>query len=311
MSNLQQRGTEQPDVAIGTPDEPAVGPHSWAWRAMAAVVAASFLWAYWPTLVELVRVWDREPDYSHGFLVIPLALYFLWVRRERFPGLATGLAWSGLALIGASLAIRFLAGRFYLDALDGWSILAWLAGVVWLLGGRKVLRWAMPSIAFLFFMIPLPYRLEHAMRLPLQRVATEISCWSLQSLGQPALAEGTTILLGEHQLGVEEACSGLRIFMVVVALAFAYLMLVRRSWWERVWLLLSIVPIALVANATRVVVTGLLYQYASGEAAQKFSHDVAGWMMIPLAGGLFALVLWYLSKLVREEDVVDIGSLVR
>jgi exosortase/archaeosortase family protein len=87
--------------------------------------------------------------------------------------------------------------------------------------------------------------------------------------------------------------------------------IVRRAWWEKAVLLLSVIPIALIANATRVVATGLLYQYVSGEAARKFSHDAAGWVMIVFAAGLFALVLWYLGKLVRDVEPVEIDGVVR
>jgi exosortase len=142
-------------------------------------------------------------------------------------------------------------------------------------------------------------------------VATKASCWMLQLLGQPAFAEGHVILLGENTLEVAQACSGLRLFMSVVALAYAYVVLVRRTWWEKGILLLAVAPIAVAANVTRIVATGLMYQYASGEAAKQFSHDFAGWAMIPLAAVLFALVLWYMSKLIREEEVMEMSALVR
>lgn len=274
------------------------------------VLGAVFAWAYWPTLVGLVRVWDREPDYSHGYLVVPVALYFLWVRRERFPGVASGLAWPGLGLIALSIGVRMLGDRLYLEAVDGWSILLWVAGVVWLLGGWRVCWWSLPSVVFLWFMVPLPYRVERWLSQPLQRVATHMSCWALQFLGQPALGEGNTILINDFPLEIEQACSGLRIFVGIVALAFAYLIIFRRAWWEKALLLVSVLPIALVANSARIVITGLLYQYVSGEAAQRFAHDVAGWVMIPFAAGLFALVLWYLDRLVREVELVDIKAVV-
>ena len=284
----------------------------------AVILAVAFFWAYWPTLVALVVKWDTEPDYSHGYFVVPLALYFLWARRDGFPGFADRLDWPGLALILMAMGMRFFSAQWFLGALDGWSILFWVAGVVWLLGGWRMLWWSLPSVAFLWFMIPLPFRVERWMSLPLQRVATKISCWTLQMFGQPALAEGNTILLGAndntsmfHHLEVEQACSGLRIFVGIVALAFAYLVLVRRPLWERALLLLSVLPIALIANATRIVGTGMLYQWVSGEAAHKFSHDVAGYVMIPFAAGLFALVLWYMSKLMQEVELADVRTVVR
>jgi exosortase len=274
--------------------------------AVGGLLAAAFLWSYWPTLSGLADMWNHVQDYSHGYLVAPLAVLFLWARRDRMPMVATGLAWPGLVLILVSVAMRFAGAWYYFDSLDGWSILLWVAGVVWFFLGRSFVWWSLPSIIFLLFMVRLPYRLELALSLPLQTIATQLSCWVLQMLGQPAIAEGHTIFLGAHTLEVEQACSGLRIFIGIAALAFAYVVIVRRAWWEKAVLVLSVIPIALVANATRVVATGLLYQLVSGEAAKKFSHDVAGWAMILYAAGLFALVLWYLGKLVREVEPVDI-----
>ena len=71
-------------------------------------------------------------------------------------------------------------------------------------------------------------------------------------------------------------------------------------------------PIAIVANVLRVVATGLLFQYlAEGDTAKKFSHDAAGWVMIPLAAALFALVLWYLDRLWQEVEVLEVGAIAR
>ncbi len=279
--------------------------------AVCGLLGATFLWSYWSTLAVLVDIWNRVPDYSHGFLVAPLALLFLWARRDRMPAVAAGLAWPGLVLVALSAAMRLAGAWYYFEWLDGWSILLWVAGVIWLFLGRAFVWWTLPSVIFLLFMVRLPFKVELALSLPLQTVATHLSCWALQILGQPALAEGHTIHLGEHALEVEQACSGLRIFMGIAALAYAYVVIVRRSWWEKAILLASVVPIALIANATRVVATGLLYQYVSGEAGQKFSHDAAGWIMIPYAAGLFALVLWYLGKLVPELKPVDVAEIVR
>ena len=183
-------------------------------------------------LAGLVHAWNSEPDYSHGFFVAPLAILFLWARREQFPGDGRRQSWTsvaGLGLIAASVAVRAIGAHFYLDALDGWSILPWVAGVVLLLAGWKVFWWSLPSIAFLWFMVPLPFRVERWLSLPLQGAATKLSCWILQALGQPALAEGHTIILGDNQLEVEQACSGLRIFVGIVALAFVYAILMRRQ----------------------------------------------------------------------------------
>ncbi len=274
------------------------------------ILAGAFLWAYWPILAKIVRAWERQPDYSHGYFVVPLAIFFLWARRDRFPGVASGFAWPGLVMIALSIGVRVSAALFYIDAVDGWSILLWAGGAVWPLGGWRVFRWSLPSVLFLWFMIPLPFKAERILSFPLQTVATKLSCWVLQFLGQPALAEGHTILIGENRLEVAQACSGLRIFVGIAALAFAYVVLVRRPLWEKAMLLVSIVPIALIANSSRIVVTGLLQQIWSDEAAQTFSHDVAGYVMIPFAALLCALVLWFLGRLTSEVELLDVREVM-
>lgn len=176
--------------------------------------------------------------------------------------------------------------------------------------GWRVLWWSGPAIAFLIFMVPLPYRVETGLSYPLQRIATYLSVYSLQMLGQPAVAEGNTILLDELRLEVEQACSGLRIFIGIIALAFADIIAFRHTWWERALILASVVPIALLVNAGRIVVTGLLLQQFTGDDARHWVHDASGWMMIPAAALLFVLLFWYLRLLFQPVRQVDVKSII-
>lgn len=279
--------------------------------ALGASILVAGIIAYWTSIRELVRVWSDVADYSHGFLVVPLALGFLWLRRASCPGFGSGDPWLGLPLFALSLAIRYLDYRYFLEFLEGWSLLMWVASVVLTLGGRKLFLWSLPSIGFLVFMIPLPFSLEHVMSMPLQKLATKISTWSLQVLGQPAFAEGNVIMVGDHKLEVARACSGLRLFVSVTALAYVYLVVVRRPWWEKGVLVAALPVIAVVANCIRIVTTGLLYQITDSESIHKLAHDSAGWGMILIAAAMFWLVLWYLKLLIREETVMDTATLIR
>jgi exosortase len=275
---------------------------------------AAFCWAYWPTLREIVGQWISQPDYSHGFLVVPLAVFFLWSRRSQFPRDDIRPSLLGGALLLFACGLRIAAGVFYLAPLDGWTIPIWIAGAVWLIAGWQCLLWSLPAIVFLWFMIPIPFTAESWFSVPLQAVATKLSTACLVMLGQPALAEGNTIWLGDQQLFIEEACSGLRIFVGIFALAFAFALFSRWSWWQKSLALVAALPVAIIANMTRVVVTGLLYQYASSEAARHFSHDLSGLVMIPFAAGLFWLFLMYLDRLfplMEELSPVEASVLVR
>lgn len=308
--HLQEITPAEP--ALKRDDPPVVNTVQMVPRlALGLLALAVGIWAYFPTLREIVTAWEREADYSHGYLVVPIALIFLWLQRKTFPGVSEDGWIFGCLLVLASASMRLLAGAYFLEALDAWSMLFWLAGCVAILFGWPVLRWSSPSIGFLIFMIPLPFRVEGMLSLPLQRIATKFSCWGLQLLGQPAIAEGNTIMVGDHKLEVAQACSGLRLFVSILALGVAYLMLVRRIWWERLVLLATVVPVAIVANTARIVATGLLYEFASSETAQKFSHDLAGWAMIPFAGLLFWLVLWYLGKLFQVHEQLGVENLVK
>lgn len=270
------------------------------------LVAGTF--AYWPTIVGLVHEWETQPDYSHGFLVLPLAVFFVWLRRDSYPGYG-GIALGGLVLLLVSIGLRVIGSALFLGPVDGWSLVFWIAGCVAVLFGWRVLWWALPSVVFLFFMVPLPFKVERWLSVPLQKVATQVSCWTLQTLGQPAIAEGNTILIGDEVFGVEDACSGLRIFVGILALAFASVILVRKTWWERLILLVSALPIAIIANSARVVVTTLLISYGSKEWSKWF-HDSAGVFMIPFAALLFGGMVLYLNLLIREQEKMDVRSVI-
>lgn len=277
-----------------------------AWLvASSGIVLAGVLWSYWPTLIQVVNQWLLQPDYSHGFLVMPIALGFLWFRRSSFPSDDLRPGWGGAALLLLTVMLRSAAGMFYLLPLDGWTLPLTVAGVVWLLYGRACLIWSLPAIVFLWFMFPIPYSAERWLSVPLQGVATQLSAIVLLMMGQPAITEGNVILLGEHQLFVEEACSGMRIFIGVFALAYAFALLFSWDWWQKLLVLGAALPVAVAANVLRIVVTGLLYQGVSGEAAKVFGHDFAGFAMIPIAGMMLWLVVGYLTRLFPEVEEVD------
>jgi exosortase len=269
------------------------------------VLLATMIWSYWPTLAEVWSAWMNQPDYSHGILVAPLAAVFLYVRRGTFPAAEVRPAAFGLGMLGAVSIVRLLAGRYYLLPIDAWTIPFWVAGSVWLLFGWSVLRWSLPSIVFLWFMFPMPYAAESWLSVPLQAIAAKVSTAGLVMLGQPAIAEGNTIWIGDTPLNVAEACSGLRIFMSIFAMAFVFVLFFRWAWWQKALALIMALPVAIVANAVRIIVTGLLFQFVSGEAAHKFMHDLSGLVMIPFAGGLLWLFLIYIERIYPEIEMIS------
>ena len=255
--------------------------------------------------------WRIEPDYSHGYLILPLACILLWIRRDSFPGLRERCEPLGLLLIAFSVCMRIAGRLLYMDFLDGYSLVPLLAGLVWFLCGLPALKWSAPAIAFLFLLVPLPYRLESGLSWQLQGIATSLSTGFLRVLGLPAVSEGHTIWVGENQLMVAEACSGMRIFVGMIALAAFWAATVKRCWLDRFILLGAAIPFALLANATRITVTGVLYGWFPSENARQMIHDWSGFLMIPLAAALLWGLKTYWEVLYRPVQVETASESLR
>lgn len=292
----------------------AAGQLALDWKLVAssiAMLAATIIYALWPTLAWAEMAWRLEPDYSHGYLILPLACILLWLRRETFPGLRERCEPVGLLLVLVSIAMR-IAGRFlYMDFLDGYSLVPLIAGLVWFLCGFPALKWSAPAIVFLLLLVPLPYRFETGLSWELQGVATGLSTGFLRVLGLPAISEGHTIWLGENRLMVAEACSGMRIFVGMLALATFWAATVKRCWLDRFILLGAAIPLALLVNAMRITATGVLYEWFSSANARQVIHDWSGFLMIPLAAGLLWCLKAYWENLYRPVVVETAGESLR
>jgi exosortase len=169
------------------------------------------------------------------------------------------------------------------DWFDNLSILLCLAGVCLLLGGWPALRWSWPAIAFLIFMMPLPSKLDSALALELRKTATVTSTYTLQTLGLPAVREGTMIYVNDSQIDIAPACSGLGILLTFVTLSTAIVLLTEKPWPDKLVILASAFPIAIIANIVRITMTALLYELNLGDKVNHFFHDAAGWLMMLVA----------------------------
>jgi exosortase len=262
--------------------------------------ALALVWAYWTSLADMAWRWSHDPQYAHGYLVPGFAAVLLWLRRDRLAAGSLEPCWQGLGVLGFGIGLRLFGAYFHYVWLDAVSFLPCLAGIWLLIGGKTAWRWGWPAIAFLGFMVPLPYGFSLSMAAPLQRLATIASTFSLQTLGMPAVADGNVILLEEVEVNVVEACSGLRMLVVFFAFATAVALIVKRPLWEKLLLLVSAIPIALVVNVLRITATGVLYELVNGQVAKLVFHDLAGWLMMPVALAILGLELQFLKRLVID-----------
>ena len=294
-----------PHDSPAAPTAPAGGFLVAPWQL--AAVGALLLWAYLPMLRVFFDKWANDPQYSHGFLVPFFSAYLLWKAWQDGPLTPAPLPIPGCALLAVALGMRLLAGSLLFQQLDAASLLLCLFALSVIAGGIPLARRTGPAILFLIFMIPLPYELERNVGQPLKTAATVSSTFVLQTLGQPAIRDGNLILIDEVRLGVVDACSGLKMLVTFAAFSVGAVLLMRRTRFEKLMVLLGIVPIAVVANVLRIVGTGLCYVAFTDKKTLEFLHDLNGWLMMPAGLALLGLQLWCLGRLVVRPEAPEAG----
>jgi exosortase D (VPLPA-CTERM-specific) len=245
---------------------------------------------YYRIIPDMVMDWYKDDNYSHGFLVPIIAGYFLW---QRWPDLKDKLVKPsnlGLAVIVLGL----------LQLLLGWlsteyftmrsSLIVLLAGMILYWFGREMLKRMSLPLAYLIFMVPIPYIIYDMAAFPLKLFVTRVSVAFMKMVGVVVMREGNIIIFPATTLEVADACSGIRSLTSLLALAVAYAFFVQTSNVRRWIIIVSAVPIAIATNATRVIVTGILAQWWGAKAAEGFFHEFAGMAVFALAMSLLVAV---------------------
>lgn len=270
-------------------------------------LAAALGWAYWPTLAVFADKWLNDPQYSHGLLVPFFSGFLVWRLWTSEQLVRKPMPILGCAVLAGLLGVRAVAGTILFYQLDAAALLLSIAGAVVAFGGLPLLKRTWPAIAFLIFMVPLPYELERNVGAPLKTAATVSSTFLLQTLGLPAIRDGNLILIDEVRLGVVDACSGLKMMVTFAAFSVGAVLLMRRSHFEKLMVLLGIVPIAIVTNVLRITATGVSFNFITDAGVREFLHDGYGYAMMLIGLALLALELWVLKRLVVDEETQPAG----
>ena len=290
-------GSSAVDSAVCLLQEPTtVSPnHSRVYAAIGAL-AGSFVLLYWPVITKLVHDWSIDENYSHGFLIPPLAAYLIWERRHELTAAPASGSRLGLVIIVGSILVLLaglLGAELFLSRLAMLGTL--IGGVLYVLGWRHLKMLAFP-LGILLLIIPIPAILFNQVVFPLQLVASRAGEAALAGAGIPVLREGNIITLANTTLEVAEACSGIRslVSLLTLAIVFGYFTDPRPG--IRVAIALSAIPVAIAANALRVAGTGIAAHYYGVAAAEGFFHSFSGWIVFLAAFGMlfvvFRILLW-------------------
>jgi len=268
---------------------PARATHS-GWKAwVAPLIGLAFL--YIPTYVALSRGLWRDEAYAHGPIILAVVAFLLW--RHRAALLDTGSrpapGWGGL-LLAFGLAVYFVGHTQRLALFEVGSHLPVIAGLVLLVRGFQGLRRLAFPILFLLFLVPLPGFVVEAATGPLKELVSTIAAGVLGIAGHDVERNGVVLLVNGHELLVADACSGMNSLATLFALTLLYMHLMgRRGVGYRVAVLAGIIPIAIAANALRVVALSLVAVHWGDAAARGTLHDVIGFLAFGAAFGLVGL----------------------
>ena len=272
------------------------------------LVSIAFIWSYGSGLVDLWDLWQKSDEYSSGLLVPFFAVYILWARRRDIALCPIKpSAWGLLAFAGAQ-TVRFIGLFLMYSSAERLSIVLSIAALVLLLFGWQLFKKVSSVLLFLCLMLPLPNLIQHSVGLHLQRYATASAVFCLEVIGYEIICEGNVITIGDATVAVAEACNGLRMITAFLVISGLVVLLVKRAWWEKLIILTSSLPIALLCNTVRLTITAVFFTVLEGEHWEQIFHDLGGYAMMPLALAAIVGELWLLAKLttlpVEDEAMI-------
>ncbi len=233
---------------------------------------------YVPTLHDLASmIWIRDDEF-HGAVVLLVVMWLIWDRREVLLSPPTDTARApGIALLIFGLLLYVLGRALGILIFQVASLIPVLAGTLLAMRGWSALRALWFMLLFSAYLVPLPGYVQDSLTLPLSQAIAAIADYILYAAGYPIAHQGVTLIVGQYQLRVVDACAGLNSMFSLSAIGLLYLYLKRyRSWFHNALILLSLLPIAFFANIGRVVILVLVTYHLGDDAGQGFLHGFSG-----------------------------------
>jgi exosortase len=237
---------------------------------------------FFPVLKVMVKEWVVDEDMGHAFFVPVVSGYIVWINRQKILSKPVKPFWPAVLLViwgFCQMLLGFLGADFFVART---AFLIAVVGVIWTIAGTAVLRALAFPLFLLLFMIRIPLFIYQQITFPLQIFASQVAAFSLQLIGIPVLRDGNILELASQRLEVVEACSGIRSLLSLSFLSLAYAQFFDERTWMKPVLFVATIPIAIVANASRVTIAGILSEYKK-EWAEGVYHTFEGWVIFMVA----------------------------
>jgi exosortase len=250
------------------------------------ILFALIIIVYFPVLYDLILDWYIDSNYSHGFLILPIALWLIWRKRKELAETPINRNSLGLIFIIGSLflLIAGTAGAEYFTTRVSFVFL--LFSISLYMFGWQLSRKIWFAFFFMLFMIPIPYVIYYSVTFPMQLFASKVSTAILGVIGLPLLRQGNIIHIPNYSLEVAEACSGIRSLLSLLALGALFAYFTQPNKIKALILFLSTIPIAIAGNVFRISMTALAAHVISPKFAEGTLHEISGLLVF-----MFSLVL--------------------
>lgn len=253
--------------------------------------------AFWGGIEELFIRWEKQEEYSHGYMLPLIALYFIWQKKNIIIQSEFSPSWWGVGIILMALIVFIVGEVSALFILTQYSLIAVLVGLALAIMGWPAIKPVLVPILLLVFAIPLPYFLEASLSANLQLLSSKLGVYFIRWCQIPVFLEGNVIDLGIYKLQVVEACSGLRYLFPLLSLGFICAYLFDAAFWKRLLLVLSTIPITILMNSFRIGMIGVLVDNWGIAMADGFLHDFEGWIVFMACFGVLFIEMVILNRI--------------
>jgi exosortase D (VPLPA-CTERM-specific) len=252
---------------------------------------------YYSTFTWLITYdWVREA-YSYCWLILPLVLFLIWLKRDELAFLPSEPSWVGLLPVGLGILffwIGELSGEFFTLYISFWLV---LVGMCLLHLGWKKLKVIGFALFFILTMFPVPHFINTRLMLQLRLISSKLGVAMIHVYGLPVARNGNIIDLGFTKLQVVEACSGLHSLISLIVLCLLLVYFFKDHIWKRVVLFLSSIPLAIFTNSLRIAMTAILYKYFGAGVAEGFFHEFSGLLIFAICIPVLLIEMKILEKL--------------
>ncbi len=273
-----------------------------------ALMAAAFVAVFWPVLAVLTFYWRTSADWSHGWIIPVFSAWLVYTKWDQIRETPIRSAWLGVLVLLFGLGLyQYTLWGMKAGYVRSVAMLITLLGVLVMTLGLPMLRYLWVPWLYLFFAIPLPKGIYFGLTDPLRQLAANVAT-AVLGLFQDLDIEriGSTIEYSYRgstgQLGVADACSGMRSTITLCALGVAVAFMQDRPWWHRLVMIGACIPIAIFANFIRVTTTCILHIFVDPRYAAGSFHTALGLVTMLIAFGIFMGLAWGLNNLHVEAS---------